>query len=192
MRVDISEDRPRLELELPDGLVVWVSPLTLDDRHVVEEGFDELSQESKFSRFGLGLGHLTASELDYLTDVDQRDHVAWGVSSVESEGMGVGRYIITGGSPCAEIALTVMDEWQGKGVGTLLLRVLGAIAKADGVDEFCFRFVPGNEQVRKMLQGIEVQFDETDGLMEGRMPVSVIPDSDWDHTAVELLAQFRD
>ncbi|MEA1902948.1 MAG: GNAT family N-acetyltransferase [Actinomycetota bacterium] len=190
MRVDIPEDRPRLTLELRDGTEVWISPLTTRDRVTVEEGFEELSEESRFTRFGLGLGHLSESELDYLTDVDQRKHVAWGVSTTESQGIAVGRYITTE-EGSAEIALTVMDAWQGRGVGTLLLRVLTAVGRADGLEYFCFRYMPGNKGVQRMLKGLEVHLNEADGLMEGQVSLEVLPRADWDQDAVMILDQVR-
>ncbi len=190
MRVDIPADRPRLELQLSDGMTIWLSPLLSGDKHSLEEGFEELSLESRYNRFGQGLGHLTESELNYLTNIDQRYHVAWGASTMESEGIGIGRYIVTAHG-CAEVALTVMDDWQGRGVGKLLLRVLAAIARSDGVSQLCFKFVPGNRQIRAMLQGIEVEFDETDGLMSGALPIESIPAPDWEDDAVAVLDQVR-
>lgn len=192
MRVDIPDDRPRLELELDDGTKIWVSPLTADDKHVIEEGFQELSIESRFSRFGQGRGHLTEGELDYLSDVDQRFHVAWGASTTEREGIGVGRYITMEEPGCAEVALTVMDRWQGRGVGKLLLRVLAAVAREDGIPKLCFKFLPGNNQIRTMLRDIEVHFDEKEGLMSGVLSVDRLPVADWEPAVVELIDQFRD
>ena len=190
MRVDLPVDRPRLELPLNDGVTVWISPLLSGDKHSLEEGFEELSLESRYNRFGQGLGHLTEAELDYLSNVDQRYHVAWGASTTESEGIGIGRYIVTTRG-CAEVALTVMDDWQGRGVGKLLLRVLAAIARSDGVSQFCFKFVPGNRQIRTMLQGIDVEFDESDGLMSGVLPIEAIPPAPWENDAVAVLDRVR-
>ena len=53
---------------------------------------EQLSMESRFTRFGSGLAHLTERELTYLSNVDQRTHVAWG-ASINDVSAGVGRYI---------------------------------------------------------------------------------------------------
>jgi GNAT superfamily N-acetyltransferase len=190
MHVDLPDDRPRLILSLPDGSEAVLSPLGVDDRWIIEEGFEELSTESRFTRFGQGLGHLSASELTYLSDVDQRSHVAWGLV-VDGDGVGIGRYIVMPAAGCAEVALTVIDEWQGRGVGTLLMRVLAAVARADGVAEFCFEFLPENHHVRQMLAAFDIPLVESGSLVEGRIPVSEFPVEDWGDEAVGVLDQAR-
>ncbi len=81
MPVEIPDDRPRLAIRLGDGSEALLSPLTGEDSGLVEEGLDHLSVESRYTRFGRGLSHLSHSELEYLTNVDQRNHVAWGAVS---------------------------------------------------------------------------------------------------------------
>ena len=62
-------------------------PIAPDDRHYLEQGLAELSPESRYTRFGQGLESLSDSELDYLTNVDQRSHVVWG-AVVDGDGGG--------------------------------------------------------------------------------------------------------
>jgi GNAT superfamily N-acetyltransferase len=168
MRVEIPEDRPRLELELADGSNVWLAPLAPEDRSYLVTGLEEMSLESRFSRFGQGRRRLSEREWDYLTNVDQRRHVAW-VAVVEGRGAGVGRYILTEDDPCAEVAVTVLDEYQRRGVGTLLFQALLAVARSDGVEELCFEVLPSNRRVRKILAQVNAAMTEVDGLIEGRI-----------------------
>jgi GNAT superfamily N-acetyltransferase len=123
--------------------------------------------------------------------VDQKDHVAWGMLSVEGVGIGVGRYILAPGATCAEVALTVLDSWQGRGVGTLLLRVLVAVARADGLEELCFKYLPENTQVERMLEGIPARFDALESLMEARMSLHSVPPAEWDDDALAVLGEVR-
>ncbi len=74
--------------------MVMLRPLLKADRRFIEGGLEELSVESRYARFGQGVGRLSRRELDYLSDVDQRSHVAWG-AAVDRRVAGVGRYIVT-------------------------------------------------------------------------------------------------
>ncbi len=81
---------------------------------------------------------LSDQALEYFTEIDYRQHVA--LVAVEREGddeciVGVGRYIHK--TPkCAEVALAVVDDHQGRGVCTVLLRHLVLIGRATGVETF--------------------------------------------------------
>ncbi|MCZ6568047.1 MAG: GNAT family N-acetyltransferase [Actinobacteria bacterium] len=190
MPVDIPDDRPRVTIRLRDGSAALLSPLTAEDSGLVEEGLDHLSVESRFTRFGRGLSHLSHSELEYLTDVDQRDHVAWG-AVVDGEVAGVGRYIRVPEIGCAEIAVTVIDEFQHRGLGTVLFEALAAIAGADGVDAFCFVVVPDNRPVRRLLERLDVQLIGSESLLEGRLAVADLPIGVHDAEITSVMNQVR-
>ena len=90
------------------------------------EAYDQLSQTSRYRRFFTGKPHLSEQSLGYFTDVDHRDHEAL-VAVVPGSGqlVGVARYIRIPGQPDqAEVAITVLDSWQRRGLGTVLLREL--------------------------------------------------------------------
>lgn len=174
MRVDLSEDRPRLSIQLGDGAIVTLSPLLHEDKLFLEDGLEHLSFESRFTRFGQGVGHLTERELEYLSNVDQRTHVAWG-ASIDDDSAAVGRYICLETPGVAEIAVTVLDEYQRRGVGTLLFQALSAVAKNDGVQAFRFEMVRGNRAMERMTRGMNPQYDEAEGLIVGHFPVSDVP-----------------
>lgn len=171
MRVEVPADRPRIEFPLPNGGTVLLAPLAPDDRPYIAEGLSELSEESRFARFGQGIDALSRHELDYLTNVDQRRHVAW-AAVLEDEGVGVGRYIV-GSDGSADLAITVLDPHQGSGVGTALFCALAAVAIADGVKRFRADVTPGNQRVIDWLAGagVSVRHGE-DGLIQGLVPLS--------------------
>lgn len=190
MRIELSDDRPRLEIELSDGARALLSPLAVDDRMLLVEGLSELSPESVYSRFGQGRGSLTEAELDYLADVDLRDHVAWGVA-IEGDGAGVGRYIVVEDRSCAELAVTVLDQFQRRGLGTLLFRALTAVARADGIDEFCFEFVPDNLPVQRIVRGLDLVLDDSGTALLGRVSLAEIPQSELDADFVRVIEEAR-
>lgn len=155
MRIVLPEGRPFIDVPIESGETVRLSPVLATDREYFEKGLEMLSIESRFARFGHGVAHLSDRELDYLSDVDQRSHVAWG-AIVSSDVAGVGRFVSAAGDDdCPELALTVLDEFQGRGVGTALIRALVAVARHDGIEELCFEAGAGNPAVLRMMAGLE-------------------------------------
>ena len=107
---------------LRDGAVVHVRAIGPGDEALLEAGFERLSDESRYKRFLHPVKRLGPRELDYLTHVDHSDHealLALGAYGVEP--VGVARYVRLPDGESAEVAITVVDDWQGKGVGTVLL-----------------------------------------------------------------------
>ena len=190
MPLPIPDDRPRITVPLRDGSVAVLSPLEREDRDLLLEGLAGLSPESRYARFGEGRGGLTESELDYLADVDQTSHVAWG-AAIDDQVAGVGRYIVDPERGCAEVAITVMDRYQGRGLGRALFETLAAVARDDGVAELCFSVHPANEPVLRILQGIETHLDPEGELVEGRISLADIPAGRRDHEVLGVMRQVR-
>jgi GNAT superfamily N-acetyltransferase len=185
-----TPDLPTIAVTLRDGAVAELRPIHPEDRGLLAEGLSLMSIESRFARFGVGVDHLTPSELDYLTNVDQVGHVAWG-AAVDDEPAGVGRYIRFSDPVCADIAVTVVDRFQGRGLGRLLFEALVASARANEIAELCFAVQPFNDAVQRILRGVDVDLTESGGLVQGRIEVSAIPPTKRDKQFVELLVQAR-
>ncbi len=190
MKIELPEDRPRLVLRLADGADVLMSPLVSGDRLLLVEGLAELSIESRYTRFGQGRGSLSEAELDYLSNIDLRNHVAWGVA-VDGEGAGVGRYIRLHDGDEAEIAVTVLDRYQRRGLGTLLFRALTAVARSDGISEFIFELVPENVPVRRMVSGLDISLEDSDSALIGRVSLEDIPAHEREDELVAVMEQAR-
>jgi GNAT superfamily N-acetyltransferase len=150
--VDAFPERIRLE----DGSEVLLRPVEPHDRGHFERAFERLGEGSRYRRFLAPKKLLTESELDYLTDVDHVDHEAiCAFDAATGEGIGASRYVRFAERPAvAEAAVTVIDEWQGRGVGTLLLDRLTARAEANGVERFSATMLVANPAVRHLLEGI--------------------------------------
>lgn len=190
MRIVIPADRPKHEMPIKDGRMVTLSPILKTDRDFFEKGLSELSLESRFSRFGQGVSSLSDQELDYLSDVDQRHHVAWG-AAVGEEVAGVGRYILDGNGRCAEVAVTVLDAMQRLGVGRALFEALAAVARADGVPELCFEAQADNQAVLSLVREIEIDPIVSNGMLERRIRVSAIPTTPDDDALVGVIEEIR-
>lgn len=187
-----SSDRhqPTLTITLRDGTKAELRPLTSHDGDLLREGLSLMSEESRRHRFGIGVDSLSDDEVRYLTDVDQVNHVAWG-ATIDGHAAGVGRYIVMQSQDCAEIAVTVADQFQRRGLGSALFDALAASARAQGLEALCFWVHPGNVPVLRMLQGIETTLDESGGLITGRIPLEDISPGEHDEDLVELLTMYR-
>ncbi|HEY4607145.1 MAG TPA: GNAT family N-acetyltransferase [Acidimicrobiia bacterium] len=183
------DERPRITVGLRDGTVVELRPISPEDRTLLIEGLRQLSMESRFARFGSGISSLSEAELRYLTEIDQVTHVAWG-ATVGGEPAGVGRYIV-GQDGRADIAITVVDRFQHRGLGRLLFDALVASARASGVDSFSFSIEPWNRGVLRMLPGVDIELDEADGMLTGRLEIEDLPSDDLDTDFVEVLDRSR-
>ncbi|MDP9494172.1 MAG: GNAT family N-acetyltransferase [Actinomycetota bacterium] len=181
---------PTISVTLRDGSIAALRPIQPDDRVLLTEGLSKMSVESRFNRFGTGVDHLTDAELDYLTNVDHVGHVAWG-ALIDGEPAGVSRYIRFSDFLCADIAVTVVDKYQGRGLGRVLFEALIASARANDIDELCFAVQPFNEAVRRMLAAVDADLDETGGLVQGRIRLASVPTTELDDQFVELLARFQ-
>lgn len=140
---------------LDDGTIVWIRCVVPTDREQLAAGLALLSDESRRRRFFTSLPTVGEDELDYLTTPDQRSHVAIGAEcEVDGRrvGVAIGRYIRTIDRPdTAEVAITVLDEYQGRGLGTLLLRTLAELAIDAGIRRFVTYVLWDNEIMIEML-----------------------------------------
>jgi RimJ/RimL family protein N-acetyltransferase len=123
---------------LHDGSAVLIRQVRSTDAALLADGFARLSPRSRRMRFLGAKTALSAVELRYFTEVDHHDHEAIGaLSAADGRGVGIARYVRDAGdSQAAEIAVTVVDDWQGRGLGTELLSRLSDRARQAGIDRF--------------------------------------------------------
>jgi len=138
---------------LRDGSRVTVRPIRPQDAGPLRAGFERLSQESRYRRFLSPMQRLTGPMLRYLTDVDHHDHEALVAVGPDGTLIGVARFVRRPSDPeAAEMAVTVADDQQGRGVGTALLGLLADRARAEGIQRFTALILASN---REMLELIE-------------------------------------
>ena len=128
-----------------------VRSVALGDRALLSALLDRLSDTTRYRRFLAHRSAFTDVELDYLTDVDHHDHEALiAIDGRCGVAIGVARFIRIA-PRTAELAVTVVDDWQGRGVGSLLLRRLAKRARRVGIDHFVAVTVAGNEPALRLL-----------------------------------------
>jgi RimJ/RimL family protein N-acetyltransferase len=149
--IRVPEGRP---VVLRDGSAVLIRQVRSTDAALLAEGFARLSAASRQMRF-LGVKkELSAAELRYFTDVDHHDHEALGaLDRAGGHGVGIARYVRDADDPqAAEIAVTIVDDWQGRGLGTELLARLSDRARQEGIRRFTALADPGNVAVAALLR----------------------------------------
>lgn len=127
----------RLLLELRDGTPVIVRPLVEEDRAAAAEAYRRLSPEARYQRFWTRTGEMIGDAmLDKLLRQDVETHMTWAVLDPAREFPPVGgaswwRGVENRGE--AELSAMVLDDDQGRGVGTLLLAVMWLTAYRAGI-----------------------------------------------------------
>jgi GNAT superfamily N-acetyltransferase len=148
---------------LRDGSEVIIRQLTPADAPMLAAAFERLSDESRELRFLGGKTNLSATDLAYLTDVDGHAHEALGgLDARTGQGVGVARFVrLAPEGRVAEVAVTVIDAWQGRGLGTLLLEELTERARAEGIERYTALVSGENTAVVALLHhiGAEVRHD---------------------------------
>ncbi|HEY3484646.1 MAG TPA: GNAT family N-acetyltransferase, partial [Ilumatobacteraceae bacterium] len=120
---------------LGDGDTATIRPLTPDDKVALAEFHARQSNDSKYRRFFSAKPTLSPAELEHFTNVDFVNRVALAVER-HGEFIAWASYERWPNRDDAEAAFMVDDEHQGKGIATLLLEHLAAIARSNGVTRF--------------------------------------------------------
>lgn len=145
-----------LRLQLRDGTGIHVRRLLPTDADRLQDGVAGLSEETRIQRFHAGLSRLSASQLRYLTEVDQVSHLAWGAEDPDKPdepGVAVVRAIALPGDPgAAEFAVTVTDRYQGRGLGTLLIGLIAYDAHKRGFERLVGTVRMANEPMLGLLE----------------------------------------
>ena len=146
------------QVTLKDGSRVILRPGLPTDRALLAREFERLSPESRYRRFFSPLKVMSPRLLDYLTSMDYVDHFAWAALSAEPgpggepQGVGVSRYIRLPDPTAAEMAVTVVDDWQGKGLGRILLDALVLEALENGITRFEGDVLTENGPMQELLR----------------------------------------
>ena len=142
------------QLTLSDDRVVGVRPLERRDREGLADAISRLSPQTRYLRFANAKPHMSSRELDFLVDVGRREHRALlAVDPATGWGVAVVRYVQLQAEPSvAEIAATVSDDWQGRGLGTAMVVQLIEQARDDGFSALRASVLATNKRSIAMLQ----------------------------------------
>ena len=141
-------------LTLRDGRTIEIRALRPADRDDLMAAVGRTSGDSLYRRFFSPRRRFTETEVTFFVDVDFVNHVA--LVAVTQEGgrsviIGTGRYIVVKPGQ-AEVAFAVMDDYQGRGIGSALVQHLVAIARGAGLQELIADVLPENIAMRKVFE----------------------------------------
>jgi RimJ/RimL family protein N-acetyltransferase len=140
---------------LPDGAPVLIRPIRADDKRMLTDGLRRLSDESVHRRFLTSKRTFSRTELRYLTEVDGRDHVAL-VAEYPGEPVrrliAVARFVrLHDDREAAEVAITVADNWQQRGLGSMLTARLADQARRHGIRRFTATMAADNVPAHRLM-----------------------------------------
>lgn len=144
-------------VSLKDGTSVVIRPIQPDDAEHLQDTFDHLSMETIYLRFFSFKKELPFEEARYLATVDYTTRMAF-VGICQKNGrdivIGVARYALldTKHPKIAESAVVVQDEYQGRGLGKLLLRRLVVYAHTKGIHHLRGNLQVGNNRMLDLVK----------------------------------------
>jgi len=136
---------------------VTIRPIRIADAEMEADFIRRLSPQTKHYRFFGGVRELSPTEVSRLCDVDGRHSMAF-VATIRRDGreteIGVSRYAPNSRSDVREIAVTVADEWQHKGLGTMLMKQLIQSAQCNGVKQLYSIDLSDNAAMRSLAKDL--------------------------------------
>lgn len=137
-----------------DGRSVELRALRPDDQDQLLAAIHRTSPQSLFRRFFAAKRGFTEQEIAFFLNIDFVNHVA--LVAVVNEGsqpaiVGGGRYVVLQ-AETAEVAFAIIDQYQGQGIGSALMRHLATIARATGIRELVAEILPENISMLRVFE----------------------------------------
>ncbi|GAB06855.1 GNAT family N-acetyltransferase [Gordonia amarae] len=150
----------RADVLAADGGVVHLRPITPDDAFKLVSFHSKLSEQSIFRRYFEPHPQLTPNEVYRCTHVDNRYRVCL-IALLGDDIIAVGVYEGEPGSPCAEVAFTVSDDHQRRGLGSVLLEHLAGAAAENGIERFEANVLAENQGMVRVFREAGYQVSGT-------------------------------
>jgi len=147
---------------LGDATEILIRPIEPGDALPLEAALEHLSAVSRYRRFRAAVEHYSAGELEWLTQVDHRQHEALVALDPHARTIiGVARYVCEPEDRArAHVTYVVTDAWQRRGVGTALIERLAARASAAGVEHLTALMLAGDDRARRLLARVADEVSE--------------------------------
>jgi GNAT superfamily N-acetyltransferase len=145
-----------------------IRPTRPEDKALIVEAFHALEPRSIYLRFFFNKKEVSDTDLRRLTEPDEAREavlVATVPTGNAEKIVGLGRY--AGDKECAELEFTVEEDYQGRGIATMLLRRLIVLARANGIARFEAHVLAGNGPMLSVLRhgGLPATEREKDGVV---------------------------
>lgn len=133
------------DVVLRDGSTCRIRPVRPDDRECLEQFYQDLSDETRYTRFFAVSPELGTRDMERILTADHRSRIAL-IAWANDRIIGVGTADSIGRAE-AEIAFIVADDQQGRGLGSVLLEHLAAVSRESGIHRFKAEVLSGNKRM---------------------------------------------
>ncbi|RAU96988.1 GNAT family N-acetyltransferase [Mycolicibacter senuensis] len=145
-----------------DGTRFLLRPVLPGDGARTVHGHVEFSTETLYRRF-MSTRTPNPALMHYLFEVDYVDHFVWVVTELDGSIVADARFVRDLKDPTvAEIAFTVGDRYQGRGIGTYLMGAVAVIARLEGIEKFTARVLSENAPMRAILDHLGAYWERDD------------------------------
>jgi GNAT superfamily N-acetyltransferase len=160
-------EAPETRITLKDGTVVDLHTIDSCDQQCILDGFENLSYRSRQSRYHIPIRKLPNSYLRSLLHADGHDSmvvIAHHTVSNQQHGAGLARYVRLDGEPgVAEFSITVTDDYQGRGLGTQMLKYIVEHARANQISTLRGYVLSDNKPMTTILDRYNCSIQNDDG-----------------------------
>jgi acyl-CoA hydrolase/GNAT superfamily N-acetyltransferase len=168
-RIIIGPSHMRSACFLDDGTRVTFRPIHPTDEPKMRHLFYALSQQTIYYRFMCHMKRMSHRQLEDFIYVDHRNEVTIVGTIPDRSGeqiIAVGGYYLDPTTNRAEVAFTVHDNWQRKGIGSFLLKHLTRIAMRYGIKGFSAEVLAENRNMLEVFQqsGLKQRSRTSDGV----------------------------
>ena len=167
------------DVVLTDGGTAHIRPIRPDDIEQLRALHSRLSPQTIYFRFFSPIPRIQEGQLHHLAEVDYRDRFAL-VAELDGQVVAVVRYDRGQDDTGAEVAFVVEDDQQRRGLATVMLEHLAAVARSNGIDRFDAATLPENRAMMDVFRhagfAVTSQFD--DGLINVTFPIAPSDDLD--------------
>ncbi|RMD85266.1 MAG: GNAT family N-acetyltransferase [Candidatus Dadabacteria bacterium] len=162
----LEAERYRVDLERNrefGGLNVFFRPIKPTDEKKLRELFYSQSERTTYMRFGMHVKNLSSEQFQKLVAIDYHNSMAIG-GFVKVGGrerlIAVGRYYLEYDGTSAEVAFTVHDEYQGRGIGKYMVELIGSIAKKEGITKLKAVVLDENIRMKQIFKELFGSFEQ--------------------------------
>jgi RimJ/RimL family protein N-acetyltransferase len=153
-RIRIEPPETRTRMLLDDGTQIIFRAMRPTDEPAYKELFYALSRESIYYRFMSHMKRMPEKQVQNFVYVDHRNDVAVVGIVPEAHGemiVAIGRYYLDHKTNHAEVAFTVRDGWQGRGIGRFMLKLLANNARRNGIAGFTAEVLRENKAMQAVF-----------------------------------------
>ena len=150
------------EAHLNDGSRVVIRPIHESDVELERQFIEALSPSSRRFRFLDTMRSPSEALLKQMTAIDNATDAAY-VATIEMAGevreIGVARFSARPDGNDCEFAVAVADEWQNKGLGTLLMQRLIDVARSRGIGKMHSSDPSDNTSMRQFAEHLHFRHE---------------------------------